>query len=106
MLERLKATFAVQIVSNDDREAQTELQGLLCGTLQVITQKLGPAAIPHADAMMQLFLEVFGAKSSTVQEEALMAVGAVANGAPYRATSGPRSRRARPSDPRAGHPRL
>ena len=30
---------------------------------------------------MQLFLQVFGSKNSTVQEEALMAVGAVANGA-------------------------
>jgi len=29
--------------------------------------------------MMMLFLQVFGAKNSTVQEEALMAVGAVAN---------------------------
>jgi len=69
----------MQIVSNDDREAQIELQGLLCGTLQVITQKLGPNAAPFADNMMQLFLQVFGAKNSTVQEEALMAVGAVAN---------------------------
>ena len=42
ILQRLEATFQMQIVSNDDREAQTELQGLLCGTLQVITQKLGP----------------------------------------------------------------
>jgi len=79
ILKRLEDTFKMQIVSNDDREAQIELQGLLCGTLQVITQKLGPNAAPFADNMMQLFLQVFGAKNSTVQEEALMAVGAVAN---------------------------
>ena len=30
---RLEQSFAMQIVSNDDREAQNELQGLLCGTL-------------------------------------------------------------------------
>jgi hypothetical protein len=48
---------------------------------QVITQKLGPASAPYADRMMQTFLQVFGAKNSTVQEEALMAVGAVATGA-------------------------
>lgn len=29
---------------------------------------------------MQLFLEVFNSKNATVHEEALMAVGAVANG--------------------------
>ena len=28
----------MQIVSNDDREAQTELQGLLCGSLQASPQ--------------------------------------------------------------------
>jgi len=79
ILDRLEQTFQLQIVSNDDREAQIELQGLLCGTLQVITQKLGAAAVPFADRMMQVFLQVFGAKNSTVQEEALMAVGAVAS---------------------------
>ena len=78
ILQRLEGTFALQIVSNDDREAQLELQGLLCGTLQVITQKLGPASVPFADRMMQTFLQLFGQKNSTVQEEALMAVGALA----------------------------
>lgn len=79
VLKRLQDTFEMQVVSNDDREAQNELQGLLCGTLQVITQKLGSMATQFADSMMQLFLQVFGAKNSTVHEEALMAVGAVAN---------------------------
>ena len=80
ILKRLEDTFLLQIVSNDDREQQIELQGLLCGTLQVITQKLGPASVQFADRMMQTFLQVLGAKNSTVQEEALMAVGAVATG--------------------------
>jgi len=79
ILKRLEDTFSMQIVSNDDREAQIELQGLLCGTLQVLTQKLGTGAVPFCDQQMQLFLQVFGAKNSTVHEEALMAVGAVAN---------------------------
>jgi len=78
ILKRLEDTFTMQIVSADDREAQTELQGLLCATLQVITQKLGPAAGPHADAMMHLCLQVFASKNSTVHEEALLAVGSVA----------------------------
>ena len=45
----------------------------------MITQKLGPASVQYADNLMQLFLQVFGAKNSTVHEEALMAVGAIAN---------------------------
>ncbi len=77
--QRLERTFALQIVSNDDREQQSELQGLLCGSLQMVTQKLGERARPYADQMMHLFLQVFGGKNSTVHEEALMAVGSVAN---------------------------
>lgn len=42
-------------------------------------QKLEAESIPYCDAMMSLFLQVFGAKNSTVHEEALMAVGTVAN---------------------------
>ena len=70
----------MQCLTAEDREAQSELQGLLCGCLQVITVKLGAGIKPHADQMMQAFLQVFGAKNSTVHEEALMAVGAIANG--------------------------
>jgi importin subunit beta-1 len=79
ILQRLEATFAMQLLSAEDCEAQSELQGLLCGCLQVITCKLGAQIKPHADQMMQAFLQVFGAKNSTVHEEALMAVGAIAN---------------------------
>merc|ERR1712087_18998 len=79
IIGRLEATFQMPVVSNDDREVVNELQGLLCGSLQVVTQKLGPLAVPHADKLMQLLLQVFGAKNSTVHEEALMAVGAIAN---------------------------
>lgn len=78
-LDRLEKTFSMQIVSIDDKEEQTELQSLLCGVLQVIIQKLGDAIKPFADKMMQLFLQVFSAKSASVHEEALMAVGAIAN---------------------------
>ena len=42
-----------QVLTAEDREAQNEMQGLLCGCLQVITCKLGPAIKPHADQMMQ-----------------------------------------------------
>ena len=35
ILQRLEATFAMQCLTAEDREAQTELQGLLCAVLQV-----------------------------------------------------------------------
>jgi importin subunit beta-1 len=78
-IDRLAKTFTMQVVSSDDREEITELQSLLCGVLQVIIQKSGGDIKPNADKMMQLFLQVFSSKSASVHEEALMAVGAIAN---------------------------
>lgn len=91
---RLQASFSIQIVSNDDKETLNDLQGLLCGSLQVVTQKLGDRARPFADQLMELFLKVFGSKNATLHEEALMAVGAVANGAASPGRRSPRTRRA------------
>ena len=88
ILERLQKTFSMQIVSNDDKEQQNELQGLLCGTLQVIVQKLGPAAVPFADSLMQLFLQLCSNMNSSLQEEVLMGIGAVAVGARARRKEG------------------
>jgi len=79
IITRLEQSFQMQIVNNEDREAQNELQGLLCGVLQVITVKLETLEQPFCDQMMGLFLQVFGSKNQTVHEEALMAVGAIAN---------------------------
>jgi importin subunit beta-1 len=48
--------------------------------VQVTVQKLGSRVKPFADQMMLHFLQVFSFKSATLHEEALMAVGALANG--------------------------
>jgi importin subunit beta-1 len=79
-IDRLEKTFAIQVLTADDRDLQNELQSLLCGVLQVTTQRLGEGVKPYADKLMTLFLQVFNAKSASVHEEALMAVGAIANG--------------------------
>ena len=57
IIQRLEQSFKMQIVSSDDKEAQSELQGLLCGTLQVTMQKLNAEALPWCDVMMALFLQ-------------------------------------------------
>lgn len=63
---------------------QGELQGLLCGCLQVIIQKLGSSEptravlLQYADQIMQLFLGVFACRSATVHEEAMLGIGALA----------------------------
>lgn len=80
-INRLSATFELQILSNDDKENQSELQGLLCGVLQVLTNKVGPEIKTDKmdQRMMELFLKVLQSPSTATHEEALMAVGAVAN---------------------------
>lgn len=58
------------------------LQGLLCGVLQVIIQSLAEAdqnaiIAEQADQIMEALLRVLSSNQSTVQEEALLAVGAL-----------------------------
>eukprot|EP00898_Chlorokybus_atmophyticus_P004073 jgi/Chlat1/4667/Chrsp3S05614 len=84
IMQKLDETLQMQTLSADDRERQSELQGLLCGVLQVVIQKLGardstkPAILQYADKMMELFLRVFACRSATVHEEAMLAIGALA----------------------------
>ncbi|KAA8517453.1 hypothetical protein F0562_017746 [Nyssa sinensis] len=84
IMNKLGQTVELQIVSSDDREKQGDLQALLCGVLQVIIQKLSstdetkPVIMQAADQMMILFLKVFACRSSTVHEEAMLAIGALA----------------------------
>ncbi|OIV93622.1 hypothetical protein TanjilG_04854 [Lupinus angustifolius] len=65
-------------------ERQNELQGLLCGCLQVFIQKLGSSEqtkyhlMQYADHIMSLFLRVFASRSAAAHEEAMLAIGALA----------------------------
>ncbi|KAK4771446.1 hypothetical protein SAY87_031978 [Trapa incisa] len=84
ILRELHLSLESQKFSSDERDKQNELQGLLCGCLQVIIQKLGSSEatkqvfLQLADQMMSLFLRVFGSKSATAHEEAMLAIGALA----------------------------
>lgn len=70
----------MKILSIEDKEEQVELQSLLCGVLQTIIQRVGLHIKQWSDEMMNLFLQVFNSKNASVHEEALMAIGAIANG--------------------------
>jgi importin subunit beta-1 len=84
IMMELHKTLEGQKLSSDEREKQSELQGLLCGCLQVIIQKLGSSEATkylftqYADPIMDLFLRVFACRSATVHEEAMLAIGALA----------------------------
>ncbi|KAL3617470.1 Importin subunit beta-1 [Castilleja foliolosa] len=84
VMSKLEQTLNLQILSSEDREKQGDLQASLCGVLQVIIQKLSsadetkPVILQVADQIMLLFLNVFACRSSTVHEEAMLAIGALA----------------------------
>ncbi|KAK9274887.1 hypothetical protein L1049_022141 [Liquidambar formosana] len=84
IMMELHQTLETQKLSSDEREKKNELQGLLCGCLQVIIQKLGSSEptkyvfMQYADQMMGLFLRVFASRSATAHEEAMLAIGALA----------------------------
>lgn len=75
IMEELRVSFQ----SGHDAAAQLELQGALCGILNNIIQKLSSGVRPHADNIMMLLLQVLGLRSTTVHEEAIMCVGAMAD---------------------------
>ncbi|XP_015572772.2 importin subunit beta-1 [Ricinus communis] len=84
IMTELHKTLEGLKLASDEREKQSELQGLLCGCLQVIIQKLGSSEptkivfMQYADQIMGLFLRVFACRNATVHEEAMLAIGALA----------------------------
>lgn len=80
IMQQLHATLSMRSENVGDRDSLSEVQALLCGTLQAIVTKLESSVIlGNADNLMKLFLSVLDAKNTTVHEEALMAIGAVAD---------------------------
>ncbi|XP_047321231.1 importin subunit beta-1-like isoform X2 [Impatiens glandulifera] len=84
MVLQLVPVIMMELHLTLEREKQGELQGLLCGCLQVIIQKLGAmeatknAFMQYADQIMNLFLRVFSCRSAaTVYEEAMLAIGSL-----------------------------
>ena len=88
VLQKLGATLdamAAPGVGVEQKEKLGEVQGLLCGTLQTIVQKLSGSddaskalLMQFADQIMQTLLRIFGAHGASVHEEAMLCVGAMA----------------------------
>ncbi len=79
VLQRLSQVFNSQEFLSEDRETRGNMQGLLCGTLQVLCQKLDKESIqPHADSIMTSMLHVLQSRASC-HDEALLVVSAVAD---------------------------
>ncbi|PNY06922.1 importin subunit beta-1-like protein, partial [Trifolium pratense] len=84
IMMELHKCLEAQNLSSDEREKQSELIGLLCGSLQVIIQKLGSSEptkyvfLQYADQIMGLFIRVFACRNATAHEESMLAIGALA----------------------------
>lgn len=84
LLEKLETSIhaSTQALNPDDVNEVVEVQGLLCGSLTTATQRLDMQQLsPFADRMMQAYLRLFniGGEDRTVHEDALFAVGAIAD---------------------------
>ncbi|KAL6138923.1 hypothetical protein ACLB2K_064202 [Fragaria x ananassa] len=83
----IRELLPLQIVSLDDKINQADLQASLCGILQVIIEKVSSAEdletrsiiLTQADQIMFLFLNVLACRSSSVHEETVLAIGALAH---------------------------
>ena len=80
-LTRLAKSFSINVVSKSDAELKTQLQGHICAVILCIIQKLDSDIKPFARTMMNHFLQIFKASGGSpyVHEDALMAVGSLAN---------------------------
>lgn len=88
VMQKLEVTLealAAPGASTETKEKVSEVQGLLCGTLQTIVQKLSGGGnqakmlvLQYADVIMQRLLHVLGSHAATVHEEAMLCVGALA----------------------------
>ncbi|KAL3621520.1 hypothetical protein CASFOL_036432 [Castilleja foliolosa] len=84
IMSKLEQTLNLQIISSDDREKQGELQASFSGVLQAIIHKLcsvdetKPEILKVADQIIQLFLHVFESRNSTIHEEDMLVIGALA----------------------------
>lgn len=81
---KLAEATATQPNTPEVADRQSELQGLLCGVVQVTMQKLtdgGDAtrqlAAVQADSVMQVLLRVLTWRTDSINEEAMLAVGAL-----------------------------
>lgn len=81
-VQEISKTFDAPITSEFAREKQAELQGQLCGVLQVLMQKLSESdatksgVLQYGDLIMQTLLRIFSNNHASVHEEAMLAVGA------------------------------
>mmetsp|Transcript_33096 Transcript_33096/g.87373 ORF Transcript_33096/g.87373 Transcript_33096/m.87373 type:complete len:871 (-) Transcript_33096:190-2802(-) len=80
VLARLEKTFETQILSQDDKYQVDRNQALLCATIHMIVRSFDEEQVlPIADQLMEKLLKVLSQRQDTATQEAIMAMGAVAD---------------------------
>ncbi|EGC28472.1 hypothetical protein DICPUDRAFT_51827 [Dictyostelium purpureum] len=70
-------SFKMEVLNQDDCEAQFNLQSLLCSTFQAIASTLKEHIQPYAKDMLNYLFLVFKNQSVIIYEEALLAIDAL-----------------------------
>lgn len=82
VISRIEQALLIQCVSKEDEETKGQLLGLLAVLISGLFQRMSKAeCMPHADRVMELLLNMFQLSNATSNEEAFLAVGAVASAA-------------------------
>lgn len=76
---RIEETLAAEIVSADDETRRSDYQALLVSLIREIIQKVGDSILSFTELLMGLCMAVFNCRTTTVHEETLLCVGALAN---------------------------
>ncbi|KAJ3437744.1 importin subunit beta-1 [Anaeramoeba flamelloides] len=79
LLERLEATFSMELLSSNDEILQSQIQGSLCGVLQFMSVRLDKQIEEYAERLINCFLQVFKNPEAVVHEEAMMAIDSLIN---------------------------
>eukprot|EP00771_Trimastix_marina_P000155 gnl/Trimastix_PCT/1163.p1 GENE.gnl/Trimastix_PCT/1163~~gnl/Trimastix_PCT/1163.p1 ORF type:complete len:870 (-),score=316.21 gnl/Trimastix_PCT/1163:3902-6289(-) len=74
-LDRLQATFAREVLSQEDRDEQQAIQAAIVGLVQVIYQTVGEQIQAHIERIMQMLHQLVAAKNATLHEEVLLCMG-------------------------------
>eukprot|EP01133_Synstelium_polycarpum_P016149 gene16149-19216_t len=77
VLTDFESSFAMEVVNQTDLDTKTQIQSLLCSTLQTIASVIKEDITPFVEKMVYLLLTVFNTKNAVIYEEALMAIGAI-----------------------------
>ncbi|EFA76306.1 hypothetical protein PPL_10069 [Heterostelium album PN500] len=77
ILKDFEKTFVMEVLNTEDAENKTQIQSLLCSTLQTVASTIKEKIAPHAEKMMYLLMNVFKTQNHIIYEEAMMAIGAI-----------------------------